>query len=197
MSGGARHGRVDTPDEVTKELFERFKTLKREILENAPIRDANKILEDEEAWSGLMRDLQLEDEAETVEEEIYSPSEGSNPEDLSSASSSVHQALGSTTSLSVPGTIPDEPPSPQSYWIALHPIEDTTHERGCIPEEPPVPLSHWIDLRPVEDYKGLVPEVAPDPTSTFLDLFPLDDSSIPEISPSPADFMLELHELHE
>lgn len=164
-----------------------------------------------------MRDLQLEDEAETVEEEIYSPSEGSNPEgkviyisnvncahakcvaytDLSSASSSVHQALGSTTSLSVPGTIPDEPPSPQSYWIALHPIEDTTHERGCIPEEPPVPLSHWIDLRPVEDYKGLVPEVAPDPTSTFLDLFPLDDSSIPEISPSPADFMLELHELHE
>lgn len=46
-----------------------------------PIRDANQIFEDEEAWSGFIRDLQLEDERETpAREEIHSPPEGSNPE---------------------------------------------------------------------------------------------------------------------
>lgn len=117
--------------------------------------------------------------------------------DISLASASVHQALGNTTYQSIPEKIPDEPPSPRSYWVDLHHIEDPAHGSGSIPEESPVPLSYWIDLRPIGDYKDLIPEVAPEPTSTFLDLCPLDDSSIPEISPSPAEIMLELHESHE
>lgn len=37
------------------------------------------MLEDEEAWNGLIRDLQFEDEAETVvKKEIHSPPAGSN-----------------------------------------------------------------------------------------------------------------------
>lgn len=60
-----------------------------------------------------------------------------------------------------------------------------------------MPLSHWIDLCAIEEYEGPVPDIAPETTSTFLDLFALVDSSIPDILPSPADFIPELHELHE
>lgn len=150
-----------------------------------------------------------------MNEDIHSPPEGSNLEgrlgpipgvncahakcgacaDLPLESSSVHQAIESTTSQSVPRTIPDEPPSPRSYWIDLHPIEDAGY--GHISEVPPVPLSHWIDLRPIDDCKDLIPEVVPEPASTFLDLHPLEDSSVFEVPPTPAEFTLDLHELHD
>lgn len=168
-----------------------------EILDRAQARGATqRKSEAEEAWNGLIRVLQFEDDATVVNEEIHSPPEGNNLEgnvspipyancahakcaaytDLSLASSSEHQALANTTSQNEHGIIPDEPPSPRSYWIDLNPIEDTAHERRCIPEEPPVPLSCWIDLRPIEDYKGLIPEIAPEAPSTFLDLRPLEDT---------------------
>lgn len=182
-------------DTVFTELFERLKVLKREVLERGPIRDANQILEDEEAWNVFIRDLQFEDEETVVNEDIHSPPEGSNLEDLPLESSSVHQAIESTTSQSVHGTIPDEPPSPRSYWIDLHPIEDAGY--GHISEVPPVPLSHWIDLRPIDDCKDLIPEFVPEPASMFLDLHPLEDSSVFEVPPSPAEFTLDLHELHD
>ncbi|KZP15480.1 hypothetical protein FIBSPDRAFT_1048124 [Athelia psychrophila] len=158
-------------------LFECLKFIRMEILDRAQARGATqRKSEAEEAWNGLIRVLQFEDEATVVNEEIHSPPEGNNLEDISLASSSEHQALANTTSQNEHGIIPDEPPSPRSYWIDLNPIEDTAHERRCIPEEPPVPLSCWIDLRPIEDYKGLIPEVAPEAPSTFLDLRPLEDT---------------------
>lgn len=104
----------------------------------------------------------------------------------------AHAKWAAYTDLLVPEAIPDEPPSPRSYWIDLHPIEGAGRESGFIPEESPEPFSYWIDLRPIG---GLVAEVAPEPTSIFLELHPLDDSSTPEISPSPTELKLELLEL--
>lgn len=67
--------------QVTKKLFEDLKVLKRKILQRGPHRNANQILEDEEAWNGLMQEFQFEDEAETiVNEAIHSALEGSNPQ---------------------------------------------------------------------------------------------------------------------
>ncbi|KZP14210.1 hypothetical protein FIBSPDRAFT_1048970 [Athelia psychrophila] len=186
-------------DADARRLFEYLKVIKVEILNRAQASGAmERHLEAEEAWNGLIRDLKFEDETEAVAKEgIQSPHKGSDLEDLLLASSLVHQALESTNSQSAHGTIPDESPSPRSYWIDLHPIEDTGYEHGYTSEEPPVPLSHWVDLCAIEDYENLIPEAAPEPTSILLDLLPLDDSLIPEILPSPADFVLQLHELHE
>ncbi|KZP14212.1 hypothetical protein FIBSPDRAFT_896832, partial [Athelia psychrophila] len=142
--------------------------------------------------------------AETAaKEEIQHHPKGGNLEDISFASSSTNQGLTTnSTSKDVPETIPADPPSPPSYWIDLHPIEDAKsdhlgHENGLIPEEPPMPLSYWIDLRPIEYYGPLVPEIAAEPTSVFLELHPLEDSSAPSIPPSPAEVALESYELHD
>ncbi|KZP15482.1 hypothetical protein FIBSPDRAFT_1048126 [Athelia psychrophila] len=188
--------KLDTPMAIhggdARELFEYLKALKREITSRTQGSDSKQQLEAEEAWDGLKRDLRFEDEL--AKEGIQTTPESGNTE-----GSSVYQALTSSTFAPEPGTIPDEPPSPLSYWIDLHHIEGAKadplgHENGLIPEEPPTPLSHWIDLRPIEDHESLVPDVAPEPTSTFLELYPLDHSAVPEVPPFPAEFTLELHD---
>ncbi|KZP15483.1 hypothetical protein FIBSPDRAFT_958823 [Athelia psychrophila] len=173
-------------DTDSRERFEYLKGLKREIMKRAQGSDPKQQLELEDAWEGLRRDLRFEDVVETVaKEEIQHHSESGNleaPTDISFASSSTDQALKNSTSRIVPGTIPDVPPSPLSYWIDLRPIEEAKadhlgHENRLLPEELPVPLSYWIDLRPIEDLAGLVLEVSPKPTSMSLELHPLDDFS--------------------
>jgi len=83
------------------------------------------------------------------------------------------------------GSAPERVPSPRSYWIDLHPINDYTDAgplsklssdvwpTQSVPEAPPVPFSYWIDLFPVGDSDG--------------------KESIPDVSPEPASFNLELH----
>lgn len=61
-----------------------------------------------------------------------------------------------------------------------------------IPEEPPSPISYWIDLHPLDDCIKDVPEISPEPLCLRLDLHPLDDAnSTPEVSPSALTFRLE------
>ncbi|KZP23275.1 hypothetical protein FIBSPDRAFT_1042989 [Athelia psychrophila] len=203
---------------VARELFEYLTELRLEIQKRAQDEGGGAassigpgqrrkalagLAKQEEAWSGFKRDLQFENEAYSAgTADTQSPSEGGNLEDIPFESSSVRQTLAGSASHNEPGLIPDEPPSPQSYWIDLRPIEDAKadspgRENGRIPEEPPVPSSYWIDLHPIEDSGILAPEVAPDPTSMFLELHPLIDLPAPEVAPSPVEVTLQLHESHD
>ncbi|KAF7985985.1 hypothetical protein HWV62_41292 [Athelia sp. TMB] len=88
------------------------------------------------------------------------------------------------------GSVPAKTPSPRSYWIGLHSIEE--QQKRSAPEVPPVPISHWIDLFPVDDSRESIPEIAPEPVSLFLELHPVQDASSPEAPPSPVSLSLEL-----
>ncbi|KAF7966077.1 hypothetical protein HWV62_40208 [Athelia sp. TMB] len=73
--------------------------------------------------------------------------------------------------------------------LSLNPSGRAT---GSIPEEPPIPLSYWIDLHPVEDSDhDSISTAAPEPNSLFLNLQQLDDLA-PEVPPSPVDLTLDL-----
>ncbi|KAF7974777.1 hypothetical protein HWV62_11253 [Athelia sp. TMB] len=117
-------------------------------------------------------------------------------QDIQNASQDIrHADAGPAASPSEHGSIPEWLPSPRSFWVDLHPIEDfighdsdslsTNSSRkatGSIPEEPPIPLSYWIDLHPLEYADRDSIPTAPEPKSLFLQLKPVDDSG-PEMRP--------------
>ncbi|KZP28712.1 hypothetical protein FIBSPDRAFT_247175 [Athelia psychrophila] len=207
-------------DADARELFGYLQDLKLEILNRvAPSSDAAEQSVAEEAWNGLRRDLGFEDEAAV--EDTQTPPEGGTGNladaDLSFAgsSSSAHETL-----TSVLGSVPDEPPSPLSYWIDLHPIEGAKTdphegESRIIPDEPPSPLSYWIDLHPIDDAEvdlhgnenRFIPDEPPSPLSYWIDLHPIDDAKanphedknrfIPETPPVPISHWINLRPIED
>ncbi|KZP15486.1 hypothetical protein FIBSPDRAFT_867234 [Athelia psychrophila] len=191
-------------DVKAKEIFERLNAFKLEIMNRTRIHNPEEQIEADGVWNGLRRDLRLEDEAQPDPEGALSIPE----HHLEVAADPEIAIKNPENTPSAPGIIPDEPPSPRSYWIDLHPIEDLYSKMGppgqdsggFVPVEPPEPLSHWIDLQPIDVYGNSVPEIHPEPSSLFMELHPLDEestASAPEAPPSPAEVTLELHEFHD